>query len=52
LEIRFSKRGSDEAVLSRLAEKVKRFTGEEPKLVDDSTNGNPAMYEIWLPIRV
>ena len=36
-------------MLSGLAEKVKRFTGEEPKLVDDSTNGNPAMYEIWLP---
>jgi hypothetical protein len=28
LEIQFSKRGSDEAVLSGLAEKVKRFTGE------------------------
>ena len=51
LEIRFSKSASDEAVLTGLAEKVKRLTGEEPKLVDDATNGDPGMYEIWLAKR-
>jgi hypothetical protein len=51
LEIRFSKSASDEQVLTGLAEKVKRLTGEEPKLVDDSTKGDPGWYEIWLAKR-
>ena len=33
LEIRFSKSASNDPVLTGLAEKVKRLTGEEPKLV-------------------
>ena len=42
---------NDGVLLSGLAEKVKRFTGEEPKLVDDTTHGDPGMYEIWLSKR-
>ena len=34
LEIRFSKGANEESFLRGLAERVKRFTGEEPKLVD------------------
>ena len=49
LEIRFSKRVGDEAVLTGLAEKVKRLTGEEPKLVDDATNGDPGSTRFGLP---
>lgn len=51
LEIRFLKSASDEAVLSGLADKIKRFTGEEPRLVADPTNGDPGLYEIWLAKR-
>ena len=51
LEIRFSKSVNDESILTGLAEKVKRFTGEEPKLVDDSTDHDPGTYEIWLSKR-
>jgi hypothetical protein len=34
-----------------MAEKVKKFTGEEPKLVDVSTDYDPGTYEIWLSKR-
>ena len=51
LEIRFSKAANEESFLSGLAEKVKRFTGEEPKLVDVSTDHDPKTYEIWLSKR-
>jgi rRNA maturation protein Nop10 len=48
LEIRFSKGANEGPFLSGLAEKVKRFTGAEPKLVDVSTDHDPGTYEIWL----
>jgi rRNA maturation protein Nop10 len=51
LEIRFSKGANEEPFLSGLAEKVKRFTGDEPKLVDVSTDHDPGTYEIWLSKR-
>jgi hypothetical protein len=51
LEIRFSKSANDESFLNGLAEKVKRFTGEEPKLVDVSTDHDPGTFEIWFPKR-
>ena len=51
LEIRFSKGANEGSFLSGLAEKVKRFTGEEPKLVDVSTDHDPGTYEIWLSKR-
>ena len=47
LEIRFSKGANDEAVLTGLADKVKRFTGKEPKLVGVSADHDPGTYEIW-----
>ena len=51
LEIRFSKSANDESFLNGLAEKVKRFTGEEPKLVDVSTDHDPGTFEIWFSKR-
>jgi hypothetical protein len=48
LQIRFSKGANEGSFLSGLAEKVKRFAGEEPKLVDVSTDHDPGTYEIWL----
>ena len=51
LEIRFSKGANEESFLSGLTEKVKRLTGEEPKLVDVSTDHDPGTYEIWLSKR-
>jgi hypothetical protein len=33
--------------LTGLAEKVKRFTGKEPKLVGVSADHDPGTYEIW-----
>ena len=53
LEIRFPKGTNEDAFLSRLAETVKKFTGEEPNLVG-VTNPNdldPGTYEIWLSKR-
>jgi hypothetical protein len=50
-EIHFSKSASDEAVLAGLAEKVKSFTGEEPKLVNVATDHDPGTYEIWFSKR-
>jgi hypothetical protein len=47
LEIRYSKGANDEAVLTGLADKVKRFTGKEPKLVGVSADHDPGTYEIW-----
>jgi len=47
LEIRFSKGANDEAVLTGLADKVKRFTGKEPKLVGVLADHDPGTYEIW-----
>ena len=51
LEIRFSKNANEEPFLSGLAETVKRFTGEQPKLisVSNSNDLDPGNYEIWLP---
>ena len=48
LEIHFLKGENKGSFLSGLAEKVKRFTGEEPKLVEVSTDHDPGTYEIWL----
>ena len=48
LEIRYSKAADQESFLTGLAEMVKKFTGEEPKLVDLSTGRDPPTYEIWL----
>ena len=47
LEIRFSQNANDKSVLTGLAEKVKRFTGNEPKLVGVSADHDPGTYEIW-----
>jgi hypothetical protein len=51
LEIRFLKGANQESFLNGLAEKVKRFTGEEPRLVDVSTDHDPGTYEIWFSKR-
>ena len=53
LEIRFSKGANEEPFLSGLAETVKRFTGEQPKLVSVSSPNDldPGTYEIWLSKR-
>jgi hypothetical protein len=48
LEIRYSKAGSKESFLTGLAETVKKFTNEEPRLVDLSTDVEAPAYEIWL----
>jgi zinc-ribbon domain len=48
LEIRYSKAINEESFLTGLAAAVKKFTGEEPKLVDLSTDRDLATYEIWL----
>ena len=53
LEIRFPKGTNEDPFLSRLAETVKKFTGEEPNLVG-VTNPNeldPGTYEIWFSKR-
>src|SRR6516162_8460181 len=47
LEIRFSQNANDKSVLTGLAEKVKGFTGKEPKLVGVSADHDPGTYEIW-----
>ena len=47
LEIRYSKGASEESVLTELTDKVKRFTGKEPKLVGVSADHDPGTYEIW-----
>ena len=47
LEIRFSEGANDKSVLTGLAEKVKRFTGQEPKLAGISADHDPGTYEIW-----
>ena len=47
LEIRFSEGTNDESVLTGLADKVRRFTGQEPKLVGVSADHDPGTYEIW-----
>jgi hypothetical protein len=51
LEIRYSKAVNEESFLTGLAAAVKKFTGEEPKLVDLSTDRDLATYEIWLSKR-
>ena len=51
LEIRFSKVANEESFLNALAEKVKRFTGQEPKLINVSTDHDPGTYEIWFSKR-
>jgi hypothetical protein len=48
LEIRYSKAANEELFLTGLAETVKKFIGEEPKLVDLSTDRDLATCEIWL----
>jgi hypothetical protein len=47
LEIRYSKGASEESVLTDLTDKVRRFTGKEPKLVGVSADHDPGTYEIW-----
>ena len=53
LEIRFSKGANEEQFSNGLAEAVKRFTGEQPKLVSVSNPNDldPGNYEIWFPRR-
>ena len=53
LEIRSSKGANEQAFLTGLAETVKRFTGEQPKLVSvsNSRDLDPGNYEIWFPKR-
>ena len=51
LEIRFSKSANDASLLTGLAEKVKKFTGADPKLVDVLPNVDPGTYEIWFSKR-
>ena len=51
LEIRFSKGASEESYLTELTDMVKKFTGQEPKLVDVSTDLDPGTYEIWFTKR-
>jgi hypothetical protein len=48
LEIRYSKAANEKPFLTSLAATVKKFTGEEPKLVDLSTGVEAPAYEIWL----
>jgi hypothetical protein len=50
LEIRFSK-GANESRFERVDREGQEITGEVPKLVDDPTNGDPGLYEIWLAKR-
>jgi hypothetical protein len=47
LEVRFSEGTNDEPVLTGLADKVRRFTGKEPKLVGVLADHDPGTYEIW-----
>jgi len=47
LEIRFSKGAKAESALTELADKIKGFTGKEPKLVDASAGHDPETCEIW-----
>ena len=51
MEIRFFKGADEESVLTGLADKVKRFTSKEPKLVDVSADQDPGTYEIWFSKR-
>src|SRR5262245_51818822 len=51
LEIRFSKGANDESLLTGLTDKVKRFAGKEPKLVNVSADHDPETYEIWFSKR-
>ena len=51
LEIRFLKDASEESYLTELTDMVKKFTGQEPKLVDVSTDLDPWTYEIWFSKR-
>ena len=51
LEIRFSKDSREESFLTELTDMVKKFTGQEPKLVDVSTDLDPGTYEIWFSKR-
>jgi hypothetical protein len=51
LEIRFSKGANEASVLTGLVDKVKRFAGKEPKLVDVSADYDPETYEIWFSKR-
>lgn len=48
LEIRYSKAVNGESFLTGLAATVKKFTGEEAKLLDLSNDRDLATYEIWL----
>ena len=53
LEIRFPKGTNEDPFLSRLAETVKKFTGEEPNLVGIThpNDIDPGTYEIWFSKR-
>jgi hypothetical protein len=51
LEIRYSKLGNEDSFLAGLAETVKKFTGEEPKLVVLSADRDSPTYEVWLSHR-
>ena len=47
LKIRFSKAVRGESALTGLADKIRNFTGKEPKLVDASAGHGPGTCEIW-----
>jgi hypothetical protein len=43
----YSKGANEAPYLAGLVEVVKKFTGQEPKLVDVSTGLDPRTYEVW-----
>jgi hypothetical protein len=48
LEIRFSKGANGQTFLTSMTDVVRRSTGQDPKIVSDSTSVDPGAYEIWL----
>ena len=48
LEIRFSKSANGQPFLASMTDAVRKSTGQEPKIVSDSTAVDPGSYEIWL----
>ena len=48
LEIRFSNGANGQPFLTSMTDAVRKSTGQEPKIVSDSTAVDPGAYEIWL----
>ncbi|HYZ73144.1 MAG TPA: zinc ribbon domain-containing protein [Chthoniobacterales bacterium] len=51
IEIRYSRSGNQPSFMATLAETVKTFVGEEPKLVGLAAGSDPLTYEIWFSER-